>query len=442
MIVIQKLTLKNYRAFKYLDIEFDPNITVLFAENGGGKSSILHGLSAALQFIQPNPPSAAKIIDFNSDIHNVAHLVSGKIAGYGPNGNCTVACTAQVGKLNLECTWTFGKNNLGKILKYIPGKKEETDSEKELNAIFSPENTWPLLAFYGTNRFSSGKGEPAKKTNFLERVSALQDNFISQISDNLFLSWLAEQVKLDVVRHRKGEPELRLEKAVYDCFIHLVPELLGVETDYVNMQPRFKFKPLNEEKHFDEYEEVNFRSVLWRELSDGFFVVFALVADIARRTIILNQHLGTLAPQQTPGVVLIDEICMHIHPKWQRNLLAGLKKAFPKIQFVVSTHSPQVLSSVKNNQVRYLENLKLVANFAHVEGRDTNSILREHMQTTDRGEWGQRQLENLYAAIESTDIEEAEKLLNELKDKWGTLDSALILAEGHLEDLKAMNDTN
>jgi predicted ATP-binding protein involved in virulence len=87
-------------------------------------------------------------------------------------------------------------------------------------------------------------------------------------------------------------------------------------------------------------------------LSDGVRSMLGLVADIAFRAAKLNPNLGPYAAQETRGVVLIDEVDMHLHPAWQQRVLGQLMEAFPKIQFIVSTHSPQVLSSVKKENIR------------------------------------------------------------------------------------------
>lgn len=102
----------------------------------------------------------------------------------------------------------------------------------------------------------------------------------------------------------------------------------------------------------------------------------------------LNESDGGEAPERAEGVVLIDEVDLHLHPQWQLTALDGLRNAFPRLQFVVSTHSPQVLSSTKNRQVRRLVDWRIQEHNVFVEGRDSNAILREQMDADDRGEAG------------------------------------------------------
>jgi predicted ATP-binding protein involved in virulence len=83
-------------------------------------------------------------------------------------------------------------------------------------------------------------------------------------------------------------------------------------------------------------------------------MMIGLVGDIAHRCTRLNPHFGADAAQLTPGVVMIDEVDMHLHPEWQQLVLKGLTDAFPRIQFIVTTHSPQVLTTVKRENIRIL----------------------------------------------------------------------------------------
>lgn len=90
-------------------------------------------------------------------------------------------------------------------------------------------------------------------------------------------------------------------------------------------------------------------------LSDGIRSMLTLVADIAFRTVKLNPNLGPFAATHTHGIVLIDEVDMHLHPAWQQTVLSSLCEAFPRVQFIVTTHSPQVLTSVESASIRAIE---------------------------------------------------------------------------------------
>jgi predicted ATP-binding protein involved in virulence len=90
-------------------------------------------------------------------------------------------------------------------------------------------------------------------------------------------------------------------------------------------------------------------------LSDGIRNMLGMVADIAYRAAVLNPQLGSEAAQKTPGIVLIDEIDLHLHPKWQRRVVDDLKAAFPTIQFVATTHSPFIVQSLREGELINLD---------------------------------------------------------------------------------------
>ncbi|MFM2409122.1 MAG: hypothetical protein RL358_1864, partial [Pseudomonadota bacterium] len=110
-------------------------------------------------------------------------------------------------------------------------------------------------------------------------------------------------------------------------------------------------------------------------LSDGIRSMLAMVGDIAYRCIKLNPHFGIEAAKKTTGVVLIDEVDMHLHPRWQQLVLSQLSEAFPNLQFVVTTHSPQVLSSVSSDCIRILSNNKIFAAPPGTEGAEASRLL-------------------------------------------------------------------
>lgn len=142
---------------------------------------------------------------------------------------------------------------------------------------------------------------------------------------------------------------------------------------------------------------------------------------------------GADAPLHVEGVVLIDEIDLHLHPRWQRVAIKGLRDAFPKLQLVLSTHSPQVLSSVENRQVRKLDNGE-ISEAVFVEGRDTNAILRDQMNVED-DERGKTYLRKLYALIDDGRFAEARAYMEELEAKWTDADPELIRARGLLDEV-------
>ena len=218
---------------------------------------------------------------------------------------------------------------------------------------------------------------------------------------------------------RKNRSAFFFHAAVMEAAVRATPGVKNAWYDAVTQGPVVRF----EDGHVAP----------WSELSDGYHVYIALVADIARRAVMLNEIDGADAPARVEGVVLIDELDLHLHPRWQRVALPGLRRAFPRLQLVVTTHSPQVLSSAENRQMRRLFDGKLQEDRVFVESRDTNAILREYMHTEDRDTEGTRALRTLHDCIDQGRREEAAKLYKELLARWGDLDPTLIRARALMD---------
>ncbi|MBF0230613.1 MAG: AAA family ATPase, partial [Desulfamplus sp.] len=152
-------------------------------------------------------------------------------------------------------------------------------------------------------------------------------------------------------------------------------------------------------------------------LSDGIRNMIGLLADIAYRAVRLNPHLGNDAVRKTNGIVLIDEVDMHLHPGWQQLVLRDLQHqdAFPEIQFIVTTHNPQVVSTVKKESIRVLEigNEAASVPIARTFGESSNDILETVMHTDFRPDVEHvRELENYFTMIDDGLYkEEAAKIL-------------------------------
>jgi predicted ATP-binding protein involved in virulence len=153
------------------------------------------------------------------------------------------------------------------------------------------------------------------------------------------------------------------------------------------------------------------------QLSSGEKTLLTLVADLARRLAIANPHREN--PLIGNGVVLIDEVDLHLHPRWQRALIPQLQKTFPNCQFIVTTHSPLVLSNISHKKVIILEDFQPVKITPHTFGRDNNSILYELMGVKQRPDEMQQQFDQVYELIDDDHLKKAKKLLTQLSKVVG-----------------------
>lgn len=412
MFKFRSLRLENYRCFANLEVVLEPDLTVLFAENGGGKSTILNALGLGLSGFQPNTPRGLKL-DHRRDIRLISLDDRGRRE---PAGDCAITWTANIGE-RAGAEWaTTVKSATGRTT------RNHLEALEGIEEVRKPGERWPLFAWYGTNRMGRGKASTKPLPSRPDRWEGYAGSLNPDQDDSALLTWLLEEILADTVRRQEGEAERFLATAVMDALAIATPGVARAWYDPRERSPMVRF----------ESGEV----ALWTELSDGFHVFLALVADIARRAVILNESDGGEAVTRVEGVVLIDEIDLHLHPRWQRVVLNGLRATFPRLQFIVTTHSPQVLSSALNRQVRRLVGRRIQEQGVFVEGRDTNAILRDYMETDDRDEVGRDELRALHGAIDQGRIEEAKAIYSRLLERWGSLDPALIRARSFMDELE------
>ena len=177
--------------------------------------------------------------------------------------------------------------------------------------------------------------------------------------------------------------------------------------------------------------------VPWTSLSAGNRIVIGLVADIAHRCCILNPWAKEMALKQTPGIVLIDEIELHLHPSWQQQILPTLQRIFPQIQFIVTTHSPQVVSAVPKECVRIIDDGKVVPFFTQTQGVESQDILAEIFGTSPSPQDDEYvKMLNQYARMEvegKADTDEGKLIYASLANHYGKSYPPLMQIQIHKE---------
>ena len=141
-----------------------------------------------------------------------------------------------------------------------------------------------------------------------------------------------------------------------------------------------------------------------------------LIADIAYRMAALNPQLLDQVLTKTDGVVLIDEIDLHLHPQWQKLILRDLTEIFPKVQFIVTTHAPAVINSAYSENLVILKDSQIMSAGSQVYGKDVKSVLTEIMGVDDRPNQVSQMFKAFYAALDDRDFDNAEYVLNQLDE--------------------------
>lgn len=367
---LTRLTLTNFRGFTHLALDFSPNLTVLVAENGCGKSSILDACRIALwPFVRCFDLARADIareIDIAIDDMHLRQMSETSAA----RQTASIRMLAKVGvadALSWQRTRTSEVENSVSTLE-ASGDWLESWGQMLQREVRDPELallTLPVVAYYGTGRLWAQKklelgsrhknaAESENATNNATKIRTFAYRDCLESASNyqqfadwfewVFLSMRETQIKNTEQNNDQASVWANVIAAVQKTIDSFLQEITGWHT------LEFSMSHGNALILYDKHG----LALKVSQLSDGIRNLLAMVGDLAYRCVKLNPHLEADAVQQTSGVVLIDELDLHLHPRWQQQIADQLCKAFPKIQFIVTTHSVQVLSTVPASDIRIL----------------------------------------------------------------------------------------
>ena len=337
---IEKLRLKNFRCYEALEIDFEPQLTVIVGENGKGKTAIFDALAIALEPYLRCFSIAGRHIT-TKDVRRVpVYKEDGKhIASMRSQYPVEIALEGLVQGEKISCSKTVADPSLTEA---VNDNLLERSSKLCADLKLDNNTLLPAFAYYGTARMWVDSNLMNENSLHLEnRTVGYQECLEPSSSYNTFGHWF-KHISEETAAAIQSPQALLIQNAVRQA-IDACLESTGFHDLYYSFE--LGCFVIN---HPDMGE------MIVDDLSDGFRSILSMVADLSYRMVRLNPQLGEQAVLETPGVVLIDEIDMHLHPLWQQTVLLDMQRAFPKVQFIVTTHSPQVLSSVPAESVRVL----------------------------------------------------------------------------------------
>jgi hypothetical protein len=217
-----------------------------------------------------------------------------------------------------------------------------------------------------------------------------------------FFRWFREMEDLENERFRDGD---RTEHPGLSAVRRAVT---GLFPEYRDLKVRRRLPPFSEQPVLALTR--GGQVLPFSYLSEGERTTVAMVADIARRLSLLGEAED---PLQTEATVLVDEIELHAHPAWQRQLVSGLRRVFPNVQWVWTTHSPIVVQECEPRQLRVLKDFRLVTS-ALGPGLDANAVLEDVFGQPARKPEVQSALDAVRDAIDDQDYGAAHAALERL----------------------------
>ncbi len=438
---VRSLKIQSFRNIDDLSLEFDRRLTVFLGVNGSGKSSILDALATLLNCL----PILLKVPDTSLTIHQKNHskkngssinselqkrinrrnwmVTVGALRNFlnnfsnaasppfnikNGNRNFSNTIVIQFNESNVE--WSLTKTiDSG----YVQRNREWhglIDLASRIKANLETDNqlSIPLTTYYSTDRLFSASGAEPHDFQVLNPLDAIDDslNRSGKIFDRFF-QWFRYLEDLEN-EERRDKPNHR--NCQLSAIRNAIPQFLTGFSDLrIRRSPSIR---MTISKGGEE--------LVINQLSDGEKCLLAMVGDLARRLSIANPGLED--PLKGEGIVLIDELELHLHPQWQRGIISKLLETFPNCQFIISTHSPQIISDVKPENIYVLKSVdnKITATHPYISfGRDSNQILETVMGVSARPEMIKNQLNDLFRLIDEGKIEEAKVLKSTLSDEIG-----------------------
>lgn len=408
---IDTLSLKNFRGFPSVDFDFHPKFNLLVGENGSGKTSVLDALSVAAGswFLGIGGYDTRHIQD--SDIRKLA-IRNGETTTF--EGQYPVAVEAE-GSIDgpflqtESLKWARDIEKAGGKTRF----KNATNIKKLASEVESLVQrgepiTLPLIAYYGAGRLwvpaKDMEGSAVDKTPApASRLDGYKTSIDPRISFSTLLRWLSDEKYVALQQNSERQVFRIVKKAMASC-------LHGCESLDYDVALKQLIVTMNRGEQLP-----------YHLLSDGQRAMLTLVADIAIKAAMLNPQLEENVLQKTNGIVLIDELDLHLHPRWQRQVVADLKKTFPNLQFFASTHSPQVIGETPHDEIILLKADGTWTRPDSSIGLHSNEVLIGIMGADIVNEEAAVEFETISQLIDNGDFEAAQLRIQLYRKKMGNL---------------------
>lgn len=400
---IDKIILNNFRGFKQAILDLDSNCNVIIGINGTGKTALLEGLKISIGSLMLGMDKVKdRLFAPGIDKHIDVHVSNTDPEWPSPKWPVEINSTGTV--FAKAISWSrklSGQNNStttkdANSIRVFSELIQQEVREEKINLTF------PLVSFYNTDRFKINSWDNKGIEPYGSRLRGYFGAVSEQTNLNFFLRLFRTETLGSLQDKKDSQVLLLVENAIRTS----IPECKRIYHHVKMDQLVIEFK--------------DGRVLPFRLLSEGIRITMALIIEIAFRCYLLNfKKTGASCLTETNGVVLIDEIDLHLHPSWQKRVLNDLMRTFPAIQFIVTTHAPMVLAGAKNAKVFGLKD-GLIYPISPLYGKDANSILPE-MGTEDRIKEVKDKLEKYFINIENGRGKDKESLSlrSELKTLLG-----------------------
>lgn len=402
---MKKIELHNFRCFEHLGLTFSDKVNLLIGDNASGKTTLIRAISAVLNsFFVGFSDENTRFFGLLKDDFRIAETETGLIVD--EKIKVHFQFLGSIAGLELH-------SKKGRTLQ-MPLEAIKLTGKEMYNGLFNNGKqilALPLFASFSTSDIHSIR--KIKKETFKQYFHKPSFGYYECLQGDGFFPYWTKRL-LVLKEGGKGIIELQ-------CVQQAIQNALGKDGCNIISDMEIRHNQSKVYYHFTDGREIDSNN-----LSDGYKRLVNIVTDLAFRCALLNQGIyGEDACLKTKGTALIDEIDLHLHPTLQSVVVKSLQRAFPNLQFIITTHAPMVMTSIKSDEENIIYKLDYSKEKGYsaipveLYGMDASSIIELELDTIPRSKEVDDELTNLFKLIDKDKDKEARIILNEMKHRFG-----------------------
>lgn len=397
---LKNIRISNFKAIKDAEIKFQKGFNIIIGDNGVGKTSILEAISVALGGFLVGIDNVNTRHFTKDDI-----CFESEVLGQGSYNIKPIQIDSEVKLDDKEYKWTRKKSNK----KSLKSTVEPRDICNKAAILLNDSSAvLPLLNYQSVDRMWSQKKEKNEniiKKDTFSRSAGYIDCLSQESNVKILLNWC----------RRMGQISWQEDQNIteYESVTNALAKFMSIMNDSAVSKVLYDKK--QEELIYKEGDKI----LPIGYLSGGYQSLIWMVLEIACRMAVLNPSLLENTTSETTGIVLIDELELHLHPKWQWKVVEALKSTFPKVQFIVTSNSPIILASCKDERVISINSNADISYMKTSYGLQVNDVLVSCQDSNNIALDINKKLTEFYKYIESKKYDDASKILNYICNELG-----------------------
>lgn len=412
---LKEVSIRNFKAIDNIELDFQPGVNLLIGDNGVGKTSILEAITVGLGGYLSGIPGVSSKNILQEDIRFQLNKIGSASSAIEYVTPVEIKCVLDVDGEQFE--WSRNRKDLAHSKTTVDDRRICKYAQNLTN---DPSTVLPLLGFQSEARvWQKKRGDFG--TVLKKKLDDRRCGYIGCLDYSLDVKGIQEWcLKMELAAFQRNE-----KIAEYEAFKLLAADVMQ-KMSGLDARPEIYYsRQVNDLVYREQGQDMPISF-----LSAGYQSLLWMTMDLAYRMALLNPDAG-VDIRLVPGIVLIDELDMHLHPKWQWNVLAALEETFPNIQFIVATHSPIIISSCKEENLIRITGDMEVTYLPGAYGFSVEDILRFRQGSSEKPRQVEALIDAFEKAMNRNDFKAARDVIHAMSEELG---------DEHSEVKKAQNE--